>query len=420
MRDMSRALLPAAALTGAVASSIIFVIASVGASSPFAFVAHVEGRFQAAAVFFVHSITVEKLRSDYAALNLPAASSTSPMRILIVPGHEPDLGGTAFGGMYERDVAVAIADNLAALLARNPHYAVMVARTKDAWHPILQSYFDTHANDIEAFRQAQTLSMQSHIAAGDILPQADQMYHNTAPSITIEHLYGINKWTSENHYDLTIHLHVNDYAGRPYNKAGTYSGFAIYVPNHQFSNGPASIAVGKAIAARLNANHATSTLPAEAAGVIEDQDLIAIGSNNSADDAALLIEYGYIYEPQFVTASVRPVALEDYAYETYLGLQDFFHDPIPSLGTDAFPYDWSKVSGYRGETGPGIYALQAALHREYFYPPMGRSLSDCSLSGKFGPCTRDSVVAYQKAHHITPTGILGPATRAALAVDFPL
>lgn len=414
---MQRKLLWLAVCTGYISSVII--LSTTGSVTIFREnVAWISKEAETAAVFFVTSITVAQMNDVYHGAAPSPATLAGKIRVLIVPGHQPETGGTDFGGTYERDVVVDIANALAELLARNPHYEVVISRGKTAWNPVMQSYFDTHAADIGAFEQSQTLQMKSYLADGSILPAADQVYHNPAPPQAILQLYGINKWANDNKYDITLHLHLNDYAGRRKNRVGTYEGFAIYVPEQQYSNAEASKAVGESIAARLNAYHATSTLPKEDQGVVPDQQLIAIGSNNSADGAALLIEYGYIYEPQFQEPSILPVAVADYAYQTYLGLQDFFNDPVPSTrGSISFPYDWSKVSGKKNERGPGVYALQAALHSLGYYPPAGRSFSDCPVSGVAGDCTRSAVMEYQRAKGLETTGILGPQTRDALSRD---
>lgn len=366
-----------------------------------------------AAVFFVQSTTSAQIQADYNSSQL-----AKKIRILIVPGHQPDTGGTEFDGIYERDIVVDIASALAALFARNPHYDVMVARGKTAWNPILQFYFDTRAADIETFIRSQKLQMSWYLADGSILPAVDQVYHNSASATGTLQLFGINKWASENKYDIILHLHLNDYAGRRANRVGRYDGFTIYVPDSQYSNAEASKAVGEAIAARLNAYHATSTLPNEDRGVVEDQQLIAIGSNNSVDGVALLIEYGYIYEPQFRNSSVRPVAIADYAYQTYLGLQDFFNDPISNTyGSISFPYGWAEVTGSKSESGPGIYALQSALRYLGYYPPEGKNFSECPVSGTAAVCTVSAIRAYQRARNLEATGILGPQTRSILEQD---
>jgi len=373
-----------------------------------------------AATFFIQSITSKQIQDDYQDFGRKrsAKSLDKKVRILIVPGHQPDTGGTEFKGTYERDIVVDIADALAGLLAQNPRYEITVARSKTAWSPTLQSYFDTHASDIDAFVQSQKSQMSEHLASGRIVPNSSQVSHNSASLPAARMLYGINKWTSENHIDITIHLHLNDYAGRLPNRVGTYDGFAVYTPDHQYSNAEASLAVSRSIAARLSKYHATSTIPKESVGVVESQELIAVGSNNTADGVAILIEYGYIYEPQFQNPSILPVAIANYAYETYLGLQDFFKDPVPShRDTLVASYDWASVSASNGAQGPDIYALQSALRHLDFYPPTGKSFSDCPISGKAGPCTQAALSAYQKANGLETTGTLGPKTRAALEKD---
>jgi len=346
------------------------------------------------------------------------ASTTPKVRILIVSGHQPNLGGTVFGGVQERDVVVDIADSLAGLLSQNPRYEVVVARTKTAWNPILQTYFDTHATDILSFRQDQALQMVNNLANGSFKLEEDQVYHNTTSTEGAIQLYGINKWANENNIDITLHLHLNDDDIHRAEVVGKYDGFAVYVPDHQYANASTSRALGEAIATRLNAYHATSTLPIEDAGVVEDQGLIATGTNNSVNNAALLIEYGYIYEPQFRIASVRPVAVTEYAYQTYLGLQDFFNDPVKvTTGSIAFPYNWTAVTAKKNTRGPGIYALQSALHSLGYYPSPEKNFSECPISGVAGACTRSAIIAYQRAHKLAETGTLGPKTRAALKKD---
>lgn len=370
-------------------------------------------------VFFFAVLRATPLTVEAAEIPTSLVSSTtSKVRILIVPGHQPDLGGTVFGGVQERNVVVDIADSLVALLSQNPRYDVMVARTKTAWNPILQTYFDTHTADIVSFRQDQALLMANSLASGSLKLESDQVYHNTTSSVGAIQLYGINKWANENNIDITLHLHVNDDDSHRAEVVGKSDGFAVYVPDHQYSNATTSRAIGESMAIRLNAFHATSTLPIEDKGVVEDQSLIATGSNNSANNAALLIEYGYIYEPQFQIASVRLSAVADYAYQTYLGLQDFFHNSTSTMPRSiVFPYNWTNVVAKKNMRGPGVYALQSALHYLGYYPSAGKSFSECPISGLAGACTRSAIIEYQRAHKFAETGTLGPKTRAALKKD---
>jgi peptidoglycan hydrolase-like protein with peptidoglycan-binding domain len=204
-------------------------------------------------------------------------------------------------------------------------------------------------------------------------------------------------------------LHINDYADHP-DTIGEYDGFAVYVPDPQYSTSVASKALGEALAKRLALYHPKSSLPQEGAGVVEDQDLIAVGSNNTVDSASVLIEYGYIYEPQFLHKETRSLALKDYAYETYLGIQDFFGDaPVRTYSSGALPYAWSSPPK-EGKTSPEAYALQSALRYLGYYPPPGKSLSDCPISGYFGACSVAALKAFQKTSDLPVTGTLNEGT----------
>ncbi len=373
---------------------------------------------QEAATFFVTSITSRQIQDTYRGLATTSPATRNRVRILIVPGHQPDRGGAEFRDITERDIVVDIADELAELLRENPHFDVMVSRNRDTWHPALTTFFTAKSDEIDTYAARQKELMSRFVSEGSILLSEDPIYHVTASPWAAHQLYGINLWASNTHTEITLHLHLNDAPDRRAGQAGKYRGFTVYVPEHQYSNAEASRAVGEAIARRLNAYHATSTMPKEAVGVVEDQELIAVGSNNSADNAALLIEYGYLYEPQFLTDDTRASAVRDYAYATYLGLQDFFNDPVSNpFGTPVFPYDWSTVEVQAGEKGVGIYALQSALHYLGFYPVSPDTLASCPVTGSVGPCTLSALKAYQRARGLAPTGSLGPGTRARLNTD---
>ena len=60
--------------------------------------------------------------------------------------------------------------------------------------------------------------------------QVERVVHtirNIAPDEMGVRLYGINKWANENDIDIVIHVHFNDYPGRPRTGSGKYSGFSI-------------------------------------------------------------------------------------------------------------------------------------------------------------------------------------------------
>src|SRR3954465_1943136 len=57
-----------------------------------------------AAVFFWPSVTVSDLQTRY--------HNGQKIRILIVPGHEPNFGGAEYRDLKERDMTLALADNV--------------------------------------------------------------------------------------------------------------------------------------------------------------------------------------------------------------------------------------------------------------------------------------------------------------------
>ncbi len=273
-----------------------------------------------AAVFFYESITVAQLHDKYNAV----PSSQSKVRIFLVPGHEPDFGGTEFGNLKERDIVVDLAKYLEGFLKNNSHYEVVISRDKNSWNADLQKYFDDHWNDIKIFFSQNKNEMIRPINNGTVKKISNGVKHNSAPQNVALRLYGINKWANENKIDIVIHIHFNDYPRKNSLVSGRYSGFAIYIPEKQYSNSKTTNAVAYAVFKRLSKYNTVSNLPKEDSGLVEEQELIAIGSHNTLDAPSMLIEYGYIYESQFNDPNVREYKIKDLAFQTYLGIEDFF------------------------------------------------------------------------------------------------
>ena len=124
--------------------------------------------------------------------------------------------------------------------------------------------------------------------------------------------------------DIVLHLHFNDYPGRAYDLPGKYSGFAIYIPDDQLPNYRASSEIAQSIRQELKKNQTESNFLKEKDIIIEDQQLIAVGSNASRDGVSILLEYGYIYEPEFANKAERTRALQQLAKQTYAGVKNFF------------------------------------------------------------------------------------------------
>jgi len=355
------------------------------------------------------SESAAELQAKYAAYPVTGQK----IKVLIVPGHEPDYGGAEFADVKERDLVVPIADALAAQLRVDPHFEVVETRSATAWDPTFAAYFKSAWRSIESFITANKKATTRAISKGSLDADEESVDHITADPDVAKRLFGITKWADDNGVDLAIHIHLNDAPGHSTADPGPYSGFALYVPDHQFSNGAPSLAVANALAVRLNAYHATSTLTGESAGVVEDQDLIAVGADDTASYPSVIAELAYIYEPQFWHPQARAIATTDYANELYQGVEDFFGVKTASkYGTTVLPYPFAGTP-LIATSSPEAYALQATLHRLGYYPPAGEGFMDCPVSGLMGPCTVTALKAFQKSQGFEQTGTLGPKTRAA-------
>lgn len=331
------------------------------------------------------------------------------VKVLVMPGHEPNFGGSESTALKERDVVVDIADKLAADLAQDPRFEVTVARSKTDWLPALSSYFEEKWKDIERFVKSNKRATSLLIKKGDLTDRAFEVAHNSAATDVALRLYGITKWANENEYDIVIHPHLNDNPG-----ATNHSGFAVYIPDAQFGNADASRPLGQSIAFELNHFNASSTLPIENYAIVEDQDLIALGAYNTAQFAVALIEYAYIYESKLQHPEARDAVISDMAYQTYRGIRDYVGAPVQGDDTLALPYAWTPATIKDGDSSSQIYALQAALKKLGFYPPSGQLLIGCPISGFAGECTISALKAFQAAKGLEQTGSIGPRTAAAL------
>ncbi|MDP3003965.1 MAG: N-acetylmuramoyl-L-alanine amidase [Candidatus Azambacteria bacterium] len=275
--------------------------------------------------FFVVKFNLRPAPARILQEKTPEQSQTQrKIRILVVPGHEPNYGGAEFGSIKERDLVVELGQDLEQFLKADNNYQVFITRDTQAWSPIFADYFKNNWDDIAAWKKAARKEMSRLVSAGTTAIPAPAVIHNNIPADVAVRLYGINKWANENNIDLVIHVHINDYWGYPANVPGKYSGFVIYLPAQQYSNSVTTKAIAEAVFNRLAKYNPVSNLRQESAGLVSDSELIAVGANNTSDAANMLIEYNYIYEPQFTNPKIRGLALKDLAYQTYLGLQDFF------------------------------------------------------------------------------------------------
>ncbi|MBI5401194.1 MAG: N-acetylmuramoyl-L-alanine amidase [Candidatus Yonathbacteria bacterium] len=367
-----------------------------------------------ASIFFTQSTTSVGLRDTFDT----ASSTKKKLNVLIVPGHEPDFGGTEYLSVKERDINADLALYLAQYLVEDGHYRVTMTRGKDGWNPDFQDYFTMHDDEIKTFVRAQKMEMVRLVDEGRVTKVTDSVPHNDAPSDVALRLFGINKWANEHHADIVIHVHFNDSAPRRVDSPGEHNGFTIYVPERQYSNAQASADIAQNVFKRLSKMFPVSSLPQEDKGIVEDQDLIAVGSSNTVDAASMLVEYGYIYEPQFKIPIVRALVLKELAFQTYLGLADFFGETSLIVGpyqSTLLPYDWGTPVKKTRSANRGVLAFQAALSDRGFYPPQYYTRNECPISGLFGSCTRTALSAFQREFEIkNEQDVIGAKTRAQL------
>lgn len=334
------------------------------------------------------------------------------IRVLIVPGHEPDNGGTNFGNLYERNLVVPLAEDLQGYLDENNRYETFITRDAQNWNQTFADYFQNDWNQIISWEQnAKKIFLpivtQNQNTSGEV--------HNNAATDDAMRLYGINKWADDNNIDLMIHVHFNNYPGAPKNTAGKYSGIVMYMPAPILKNSAESLPIAKAVFKRLSLYNPISNLPVESKGLEEDNQLIAMGAYNTAKPASMLIEYDYIYEPQFVNPKARDIAFKDLAYQTYLGLQDYFNQNTNI--TAAFSYNpsenvyaWNTPVVSKNSNPVDIYAMQTALIMDGDYPPRGMTKNKCPHSGALGACTTLAVEAFQKKYKISGEDVFGTKT----------
>ncbi len=370
---------------------------------------------QLASVIISHNFrSADEIKLRYTS---PTADlSKNKVRILIVPGHEPTFGGAEYGNLKERDMALDLGQSLKSFLDQDPRYHVFITRDNSGWTPDFATYFTQNWDRIVEWTKASKEDFARLVPIGPVAQKEASVFHNDAPKSIAYRLYGITKWANENLTDITIHIHFNDHPRRNIKKPGQYSGFSIYVPADQYGNSLSTKAVANTIFKRLSAYTPVSDFLGESGGIIDEPELIAVGSHNTADSASLLIEYSYIYEPQFQNKEIRSLTLQDLAFQTYLGVHDFFdpNDLYTTTGrydTALLPYMWKIFPKNTEPTLTDVFALQTALIFDGVYPPPGKTKNDCPRSGGFGTCTKTALEIFQNKYGITgEAGTVGEKT----------
>jgi N-acetylmuramoyl-L-alanine amidase len=363
-----------------------------------------------AGVYFIDIITSDGLRDKY----FSSFFKNKKVKILIVPGHDTEQRGAHFMGIDEEKMNVWIAQKLKNYLSENKNFDVLLSRDENGYNRDLIKYIEKNRDEILEFRQENIDQTNKYLEDGKIAFE-DSNYHNYAPSDMLVKLWGINKWANENRYDIVLHIHFNDYPGRKFEEEGKYNGFSVYVPDEQFSNHKASIEIAEYIKSSLEEYFPISNLPKEADGIIETHELIAIGSFNALDTASMLLEYGYIYEPQFNEPEIREIIFDELAYLTSIGIHNFFEEKTKdnTLAQNKYRLNTFQKNISKNLSKSSIFSadnliLQIKLSYLGFYPPADKNYNDCPLRGQFGICTEEAVKTFQKNNNLRMTGVVGP------------
>lgn len=301
------------------------------------------------------------------------------INILIVPGHDDENWGTEFQGVKEVELNRELAQNLHNYLLNEKGINSVLASDGSGYNTIFEKYFKREEQKIEDFIKKSKKTFSKKIKKGD-LDAIEKNFHNVAPAETVYRLYGINRWVNVQNFDLVIHVHFNDYRGREWEESGTETGFSIYTPGKYFENYELSRKMADSIFAELKKVQSVSTLESEQEGVIEDHELIALGANESLEAGSVLVEYGYIYENNFIDPEKRKIALDYFAYATYSGIKKLINEePQKKIFAKA------SLTKNKNTTENTRWQFQKALLGEY--PPEGKNFEDCPISGYFGECS---------------------------------
>jgi len=371
-----------------------------------------------ASLFYGETYVPEALHNRY---------GSSRLNILLVPGHTKESPGAVYHGTQEAELTVELAYYLKEFLQTNPRFHVSMLRAKNGENENWFSrYLEEREEEIKQFQTQSRVLMKYAVIKDDVTQTHSPIAHTSAADNTAFELYAVNKWANEHGIDIVLHIHFNDYPRKQNYLPGKYSGFSIYIPEKQLPNARVSKTFGESLKHVLEQSFASSDYPKEAGTVIETQELIAVGSNASRNGVSLLVEYGYIYEPQFHVNKIRSLFLKELAYQTYRGFMYHFEPETKSSTlaekTRLLPNTWNETLK-EGARGPAVLALQRALLEEGTYPPSGTTLNDCPLSGYLSACTVKAIKTFQEKYKsilLLPfgysfgTGVFGSETRKLL------
>ena len=254
-----------------------------------------------------------------------SAQVTTPIKILLVPGHDDEVWGAQYGNIKEADMNLSLGQELFNILKKDERFEVYITRKWGGYTKEFEEYLTLGRDAISAFKENAKAVMKTLITSGTFIQKKNPPHVGVNQDTAIK-LYGLNKWANENDIDALIHIHFNDYP-RP-NKwfIGKYWGFNLYIPEEQMANAKESKELAENVFLKLKEKYVVSNYEKEVIGLVPDQKLIALGANGSLSGTArsILVEYGYIYEKKFRTKSTRLQAYKDMAELTATGIKNYF------------------------------------------------------------------------------------------------
>jgi N-acetylmuramoyl-L-alanine amidase len=361
-----------------------------------------------AGVFFKDSINTSDIIKDFETAERRIQNSKRDrIKIMIVPGHDHENTGAVFGDVTEAEINLKLAKEIEKLLEEHKELDVFLARNERNYNNPLKRFIEREADEILEFRQEKVYEMNSLVEEGKV-DRVTTIYHNFARPEVVKVLYGINKYVNEEDFDIVLHIHFNDYPGRS-GPSGKYKGFSIYTPEKQYSNAKASYDFAVKLKNQLEQILPISDMPKESA-IVESQDLIAVGANNSSDAVSVLVEYGYIYETYFTDPEIKDYIFDELAKQTYWGFMNYLRDDstVEQVYTDFYDYGFEN-NLKKGNFGIDVLALQAFLVSSGYYP-YDATFNECPISGFFGDCTEDALKKFQEENDLDVTGNLNQET----------
>lgn len=244
------------------------------------------------------------------------------IKILIVPGHEPNAGGAdEFKKIKERDLNLQLSKILKDDLSSNQNIEVVLARDDNGWNSDLKNYVETSSTTIMKWVADMKNKMFAKVDAGEMKLINPDMKHNDATTEAVLYLYGTNKWIAENNIDLVLHVHFNN--NPKINGKPNYSGYTMYIPEHQYKNSSSSRIFANYINEEISKIEKKSNMPQEKDTIIEDQELIATGNYDTLKIPSVVVEYAYIYEPIIVSSSTRNKFIITAASSTATAIENY-------------------------------------------------------------------------------------------------